>query len=95
MRWEAVELPKFGKNRAKQFPAFQLDLDEQVRKILENPLIGDPKKGALRGVRVFKYTYRGQLYLLAYEPDSKLRRVYLYQFGTHEKFYEKLSSYLK
>ena len=41
-------------------------LDREVEKILVNPLGGEPKKGALAGVRVHKFTYHQQLYLIGY-----------------------------
>lgn len=46
--------------------------------ILENQLLGDPKKGALQGVRVLKFKYKKQLFLLSYEPDFKKKTLYLY-----------------
>jgi ParE-like toxin of type II bacterial toxin-antitoxin system len=57
--------------KTKQFPDLQRALDNQVKMILENPLLGDPKKGALQRVRVLKFKYKKQLSLLSYEPDFK------------------------
>lgn len=90
-----ISSPAFLKKKKKQFPDFQQELDTQIRRIIENPLLGEYKKGVLRGVRVLKFKYKKQLFLLSYEPDFKKRLLYLYTFGSHEGFYEELEKYLK
>lgn len=85
----------FLKKKKKQFPDFQRELDVHVRRLLENPLLGEPKKGVLQGVRVLKFKYKKQLILLSYEPDFKEKLLYLYTFGSHEGFYDDLERYLK
>lgn len=95
MSWTPIAAPRFLRRKKKQHPTFQEELDRQVRAILENPLIGEPKKGILKGVRVHKFPFRGQEYLLAYEPVAKAWTLYLYDFGVHEKFYERLERYVK
>jgi hypothetical protein len=60
---------------------------------MQNPSIGSPKKGDLRGVFVHKFTIRTTLYLLSYrlvESDLELIMV-----GPHENYYRDLKSYLK
>lgn len=71
MSLSPIASPVFLKKKKKQFPDLQRALDNQVKMILENPLLGDPKKGALQGVRVLKFKYKKQLFLLSYEPDFK------------------------
>ena len=90
-----IASPLFLRKKKKQFPQFQEELDRQVREILKNPLSGEPKKGALRGVRVLKFTYKHQMYLLSYQPNFKSGELYLYTFGTHEGFYKELERYVK
>ncbi|MEW6675016.1 MAG: type II toxin-antitoxin system RelE/ParE family toxin [Nitrospirota bacterium] len=58
MSFSLIASPVFLKKKKKQFPDFQREIDTQIRKILENPLIGEPKRGALRGVRVLKFKYK-------------------------------------
>jgi hypothetical protein len=91
--WSPVAASNFRRIKKKLLPGLQEELDSQVREILKNPLAGDPKKGALAGVRVRKFTYQGQLYLIAYEMRPKAREIWLLAFGTHEKFYEGLHRY--
>ncbi len=55
----------------KKWPAdLQQILDAEVRKFLANPLCGEPKKGALAGVRVHKITLQQQLYLIGYQIEK-------------------------
>ncbi|MFZ3137854.1 MAG: type II toxin-antitoxin system RelE/ParE family toxin [Thermodesulfovibrionales bacterium] len=90
-----ISSPAFLKKKKKQFPDFQKKIDIQISSLLDNPLLGEPKKGILQGVRVLKFKYRKQLFLLSYEPDFKNKLLYLYSFGSHERFYEELERYVK
>jgi hypothetical protein len=79
----------------KKWPAdLQQILDAEVRKILANPLRGEPKKGALSGVRVHKFTHQQQLYLVGY-PIEKGGSLCLLALGSHENFYRDLQKHLK
>lgn len=95
MSLSPIASPVFLKKKKKQLPDLQRKLDNQVNMTLENPLLGDPKKGALQGIRVLKFKYKKQLFLLSYEPDFKKKVLYLYTFGSHEGFYEELERYIK
>ena len=60
-------------------------LDEAVKIILNEPQIGDMKKGDLSGVRVYKFHMSNQQTLLAYKVD--INEVTLMSVGSHENFY--------
>ena len=69
-------------------------LDQQVRKIVEDPRIGREKRGELRGVFVHKFKIRATQYLLAYRfADSDTLE--LIMIGPHENYYQDLTNYLK
>jgi len=70
----------------------QLEIDEQVKRILENPEIGELKKGDLQGIRVHKFNFKSQLYLVSYEVIGQ--SLHLYVIGTHENFYQRLKNLL-
>ena len=53
------KVKKFTKREKKK-------LDEEIRKIVDNPSIGSEKKGDLRGVFVHKFKIQTSQYLLAY-----------------------------
>ena len=68
-------------------------LDREVKKIAENPAIGEEKKGDLRGVFVHKFKLKATQYLLAYRKiGSDLELVMI---GPHENYYRDLKQYLK
>ena len=86
---------RFGKTKRRLTPKGQLVLDAEVRKIVENPFVGEMKTGALKGVRVLKFK-RGPLQLLlAYEFNERRNVVELLDVGPHENFYRDLEGYLK
>ena len=66
-------------------------LDEKIRKIVENPKIGQEKRGALKGVWVHKFHIEKQLFLLAYELEENVLK--LIMVGNHENYYRNLTKY--
>lgn len=64
------------------------DVDDAVDVIVANPLAGEPKRGNLAGVYVYKFKSQMQLMMLAYEFDPKTRHLLL--LGSHENFYREL-----
>ncbi len=68
-------------------------LDEQVKKIAENPSMGVEKKGDLQGVFIYKLKIKSVQYLLAYR--LKHNGLELIMIGPHENYYRNLKSYLK
>lgn len=61
------------------------DLDIAIRKIIQNPEIGQQKKSDLADVWVYKFKMAKQKTLLAYRWDEKRRM--LIALGVHENFY--------
>jgi mRNA-degrading endonuclease YafQ of YafQ-DinJ toxin-antitoxin module len=70
------------------------ELDNEIKQIIQNPLIGTEKKGDLRGVFVHKFNLQNQLYLLSYR-FIKEESLELIMVGPHENYYRDLKSYLK
>ena len=89
-----VQAPRFA--RAKRaFPApVQLQIDEIVKAIMAEPLIGEPKAGALKGVRVEKFKVGSQQLLVAYTFTAKTQTLEMLDVGPHENFYRGLTQYL-
>ncbi|TET49278.1 MAG: type II toxin-antitoxin system RelE/ParE family toxin [Actinomycetota bacterium] len=81
----------FQKQKKRLFKRQIKTLDLEIRKIIKNPLIGQEKKGTLRGVRVHKFHIGKQLFLLAYEVEANIMR--LIMIGSHENYYRDLSKY--
>jgi mRNA interferase RelE/StbE len=68
-------------------------LDDEIKNIEEDPLIGEEKKGDLRGVHVYKFKIKSIQYLLSYRMIKA--GLELIMFGPHENYYRELKSYLK
>ena len=68
-------------------------VDREIKRIAEDPSIGEEKKGDLRGVFVHKFKLKTTQYLLAYRKvGGDLELVII---GPHENYYRDLKQYLK
>jgi mRNA interferase RelE/StbE len=80
------KVKKFSKQEKKR-------LDNQIRKIIDDPSIGSEKKGDLRGVYVHKFKLQTVQHLLSYRFVGE--NLELIMIGPHENYYRDLKSYLK
>ncbi len=78
----------FNRAYKRLHPNQKADVDDTVADIVRDPTIGEPKKGDLAGVFVYKFNCNGQLTLLAYEYDPGTRLLLL--LGSYENFYRDL-----
>jgi len=77
------------KRAYKKLPANQRGaVHVAIRAVLDNPLLGQEKKGDLSGVLVHKFDCVNQQFLLAYQWADDLR--VLLAMGPHENFYREL-----
>ena len=82
----------------KQSKPFQAAIEDEILRISENPEVGKLKVGDLTGIRVYKFKFNQQEYLIAYSHHAKTVELLLIDFhkiGTHENFYTELKKYLK
>lgn len=77
----------------KQSRSFQLAIEDEVERIINNPDIGELKKGDLAGFRVHKFKFQKQEYLIVYKTESK--GIIFYMIDTHENFYRNLKQYIR
>ena len=89
------QVPRFRKAKRRLHPFVQDAVDAQVRKLVKNPLLGEPKVGALKGVRVFKFKKDPHQYLLTYRFFSKSNVLEMLDIGLHENFYRDLERYVE
>lgn len=73
----------------------QLVIEDQIIEVCNNPRIGQQKLGDLQGVFVYKFRFKTQEYLMAYQFDhlaSKIEITWIEfcQIGVHENFYTQL-----
>jgi len=85
--------PPFKKFVKKQSRPLQLSIEDEIERIIENPAIGDTKKGDLKGFRVHKFDFKRQKLLIAYQVSET--KILFYMIDTHENFYRKLKKYMK
>ena len=83
---------RFLKFKKKSSKKLQLEIDNEVEKIIKNPNIGELKKGELKTIRVHKFKFKTQLFLLSYEVKGNT--LFLYLIDTHENYYKQLKRYL-
>ena len=83
----------FGKKIKKFKNKEKSDLDNEIKKIIQNPSIGFEKKGDLRGIFVHKFKIQQTLYLLSYRMVGE--DIELIMIGPHENYYRDLKLYLK
>lgn len=82
----------------KQRKPFQAAIEDEVLLIREKPELGELKIGDLAGIRVHKFKFNQQEYLIAYRYHAETIEILLidfYKIGTHENFYTELKKYLK
>jgi mRNA-degrading endonuclease YafQ of YafQ-DinJ toxin-antitoxin module len=84
---EVLQTPTFIRQSKKLHKNQKKDLDNAIRAIIQDPLVGEMKKGDLSGVQVYKFRMVNQLTLLAYEVFEDKLELVLLALGTHENFY--------
>lgn len=72
----------------------KLDLDKAIKILIENPQIGEQKKGDLCFLRVYKFKMVKQLTLLGYSYEDGAVILELITLGSHENFYRDVKKVL-
>ncbi len=93
MKRKVFQSPLFVRQKNRLHPKEITALDQIVQTLLENPQIGEEKRGDLAGVYVHKFKVKAKLFLLAYEFDDF--EILLIALGPHENFYRDLKRYMK
>ena len=79
------------KKALSKLPEAQLKIvEDEVDRIIDDPDMGEQKKGDLSHLRVHKFKMDNQLALLGYSWLEEKVEIYLLQFGPHENFYQKI-----
>lgn len=87
--------PKYNRTK-KKFPSLLVSfINNAENEVAKNPSVGTQKRGDLKGVYIYKFTPIDQELLLAYEVNSKKRKIIYIAVGGHENFYRDLKRYLK
>lgn len=81
-----VTTRRFDKAFKKLHKNQKMDIENAIKLLIENPLLGQEKAGDLIGIRVHKFKMVGQLTLLAYIYENNILTLTLLAFGSHENF---------
>lgn len=90
---KVVASNQFLKFKKQAPPNLQLEIDKHVKAVMENPAMGELKKGDLKGIRVLKFKYNQKQFLLSYEMKADILNLYI--IGSHENYYARLKRYLR
>ena len=82
-----LQTPTFRKAVKKLKPNQKKHLDNAVKELIKDPLLGEQKRGDLAFLRVYKFKMIKQLTLLGYSYDEGVLTLELMALGTHENFY--------
>ena len=90
MTYGVEQTRRFARQYKKLHDNVATDVDRAMETVAGDPTIGERKKGDLATLLVYKFRSQGQLYLLGYSLDDRVRLVYLEAVGPHENFYRDL-----
>lgn len=90
---EILQKTEFKKSYKKLHQNQHAIVNEEIKKIIENPEIGVEKVGDLKGIFVHKFKVIDQQFLIAYSFDEVTMT--LIMFGVHENFYRSVKNILK
>ena len=82
-----LQTPTFKKVVKKLNTRQKKALEIAVKALVEEPALGERKKGNLAFLRVYKFKMSKQLTLLGYSFDDGTLTLELLVLGTHENFY--------
>ena len=87
---QVLQTPTFKKAGKKLHKNQKEDLDEAIKQLMADPLLGEQKKGDLAFLRVYKFNMVKQLTLLGYSYEDGTVTLELMALGSHENFYRDL-----
>lgn len=82
-----LQTQTFKKAVKKLKPNQKKDLDAAVKELVDDPLLGEQKRGDLAFLRVYTFKMLKQLTLLGYSYDEGVLTLELMALGSHENFY--------
>ncbi|MFT2097449.1 type II toxin-antitoxin system RelE/ParE family toxin [Marinomonas sp. 2405UD66-6] len=84
---QVLQTSSFKKAVKKLHKNQKTDLDKAIRDLMEEPKLGEQKKGDLSFMRVYKFKMAKQLTLLGYSYEDGALVLELLTLGSHENFY--------
>ena len=89
---EIIQTNRFKKAYKKLHQNQLTEVNNAIEAVIDNPEIGEQKKGSLSWLRVYKFKVLGQMTLLGYNLERNGKLVLtLVSIGPHENFYRDLA----
>jgi hypothetical protein len=85
-----LQMPAFRRAYKKLHSNQKFEVNKAIEAIVDNPELGEEKKGDLAGIFVYKFECVNRQFLIAYEWDPAAR--VLVALGVHENFYRDLKN---
>ena len=83
---------RFKKTYKKLHSNQLIEINKAIDEVINNPEIGEQKKGNLSWLRVYKFNVLRQLTLLGYSLEKNGEDILTFvEIGSHENFYRDLS----
>ena len=79
---------RFDKTLDKLSKVQQQTVENEIDNIIEDPELGEQKKGDLRHLWVHKFKMDNQEWLLGYNWEEGQLTIHLLQLGSHENYYK-------
>ncbi len=84
---QVLQTPTFKRAVKKLKPNQKADLDKAIKALMEQPDLGQKKRGDLAYLRVYKFKMAKQLTLLGYSYEDGTVVLELLNLSSHENFY--------
>lgn len=81
------ETRRFRKSLARLSDPSQSLVEDEIDRLITEPLLGIQKKGDLVHLRVHKFQLGSQEWMLGYNWDEGELTIHLLQLGSHENYY--------
>lgn len=92
---QVLQTPTFKKAVKRLQKNQKKELDQAIKIVMADPLLGEQKKGDLVFLRVYKFQMVKQLTLLGYSYQDGAVSLELLYVGSHENFYRDIKSIIK
>jgi len=89
------ETRRFEKALATFPEAALILIEDEIERLIDNPTLGETKKGDLSHLSVHKFTINQQQVLLGYSWLDVQNTLYFLQIGFHKNFYQKMKKQRK
>jgi len=91
---QIIQTRQLKQSVKKLTPNQKTELDAAIKIIMNNPCVGQQKKGDLDFLWVYKFRMNNQLTLLAYSYEEQIITLTLLALGSHENFYRDIKNAL-